>query len=533
MDQSQDQQSPSQASNPLRILLVDDEQAIRDLLGEYLSVAEGHQATVAGSGEEALAIFKKDCFDCAFLDLKMPGMSGVELLGAIKEIEPTLPVVIMTGYPSLDVAIDTMRQGASDFLIKPINPNQVKLTLERVVREHRLLQENLRLSERLRHQEKIEQLNRELERKFREQEIINQISEAIDRAQSSEAIYQAMADLSCLHLEAKRAAVLLLDRMAEELVVIASTGFEPNPLGRAACQVGKGLFSHVVRDGKPSRGDLGSQPAPKMVLAIDRYYLCMPVKIRSEVFGILVVADKNSGEPFQDSDVFLANFLLDKVALAIENIALYESMVANLHATLSGLVAAMEAKDPYTKQHSWRVTNLSVVTAQAMGLGNEKLESLRFAAYLHDIGKIGVKDDILTKPTSLTRGEYEEIKRHPAVGENIVAALDLSLDERAVIRHHHERWDGRGYPDGLSGDDIPLLARVVAVADAFDAMTSNRHYRKALERAQAFAELKRCAGSQFDPTVVSRFLEVFERSTRDEAVLERTAMPSAKADAGY
>jgi len=528
LDRNTDQ-PPPETANSLRILLVDDEPAIRDLLGEYLSAVEGHQAVVAGSGEEALKIFKEGAFDCAFLDLKMPGMSGVDLLKAIKDIEPTLPVVIMTGYPSLDVAIDTMRQGASDFLIKPINPNQVKITLERVVREHRLLQENLRLSERLRHQEKIERLNRELERKFREQEIINRISEAIDRAQSSEAIYQAMADLSCRYLEADKAAVLLLDRMAEELVVIASRGFDRNPLGSTACRVGEGLFGRVASSGQPLVGALDEEPLHDTVMGIDKYYLCMPVKIRHEVFGILVVADKKNGEPFQSSDIFLANFLLDKVALAIENIALYESMVSNLHATLAGLVAAMEAKDPYTKQHSRRVTNLSVVTAQAMGMSSEALESLRFAAYLHDIGKIGVKDDILTKASSLTDREYEDIKRHPVVGENIVAALDLSPDELAVIRNHHERWDGGGYPDGMAGEEIPLLARVVAVADAFDAMTSNRHYRKALARAQAFAELRRCAGSQFDPEVVAQFLAVFERSHAEEAVYldEAAAGPRA------
>ena len=449
--------NPSQPleAKKLRILLVDDEEPIRELLGEYLTVVEGHEAVTAATGEEAIETFSQGAFDCAFLDLKMPGMSGIELLKALKAIEPTMPVVIMTGYPSLDVAIDTMRQGASDFLIKPINPNQVKLTLERVVREHRLLQENLRLSERLRQQEKIHKLNLELQRKFREQEIINQISEVIDRVQSSEGIYNTMVELARLHLECEKAAVMLVEVSTQDLVVISAAGYPDGLLGQTAAALGQGVIGQVAQDGLLQVGDEANRPLDCPKLPVEGHYLCMPVKIRGEVFGVLLAANKNDGGPFQGSDIFLANFLLDKVALSIENIALYESMVANLHSTLAGLVAAMEAKDPYTKQHSWRVTNLSVIIAQSLGLGSRDRESLRFAAYLHDIGKIGVKDDILSKESKLNKQEYEEIKRHPVVGENIVASLDLSGDERAVIRHHHERWDGKGYPTGWPGSRSP------------------------------------------------------------------------------
>jgi putative nucleotidyltransferase with HDIG domain len=495
----------------LRILLVDDEEPIRDLLAEYLTLIEKHQTVTAGGGEEALQLFKAGEFDCAFLDLKMPGMNGVELLARLKEIEPTLPVVIMTGYPSLDVAIDTMRQGASDFLIKPINPKQVKLTLERVVREHRLLSENLRLSERLRNQQKIEQLNRELESKVREQQIINKISEAVDRLQSSEAIYQGMADLACQHLEAQMAVVMLMDRENKDLMVIAGHGLDNSLLGQPAARVGQWVVGRVAAEGLMEVGENREERPVAPSLRDIKQFLCLPIKLRGRVFGVLLVADKKDGQPFQSSDIFLANFLLDKVALAVENTALYESMVSNLHSTLSALVGAMEAKDSYTRQHSWRVTNLSVATAKLMGLGSEALESLRFAAYLHDIGKIGIKDNILSKNGRLTAAEYEEIKRHPVIGEAIIRDLNLSPDETGVIRYHHERWDGKGYPDGLGGEEIPLLARVVAVADAYDAMTSDRHYRQARDRQNAIDELLRCSGSQFDPQVVSSFVEMLTK----------------------
>jgi putative nucleotidyltransferase with HDIG domain len=258
-------------------------------------------------------------------------------------------------------------------------------------------------------------------------------------------------------------------------------------------------------------GRPGSDPLLEQALPSEGPYLCLPIRIREETFGVMMVADKKDGTSFRGDDIFLLRFLLDKAGLSIENIALYESMVSNLHSTLGALVNAMEAKDPYTRQHSRRVTNLSVLTAQTMGLQISDIESLRFAAYLHDIGKIGVKDSVLLKSSHLDPAEYELIKQHPVIGETIIQAMDLSDQERAIIRHHHERWDGRGYPDGLMGERIPLLARLVAISDAFDAMTTDRPYRLAKTQAAAVQELMRCSDSQFDREVVRAFVEMLAR----------------------
>ncbi len=495
----------------MRILLVDDEANIRDSLSEYLSSLDNHQVVTAAEGRAALEAFSRNRFDCAFLDLKMPGMNGIELLRRLRGMDPALPVVIMTGYPSLDAAINTMRQGAADFLIKPFNLDQVRITLERVVREQRLLRDNLRLSERLKHQARIEKLNRELNQRIREQNIIHAMSEALDRLHTSEDIYQGMVDLCCRHLEVERAAVLLLDRGNQQLLVIAARGFGPQVVGAVAGGLGRGLLGKVAAEGQPMLGIKGPEEELGPVLSVERNCLCLPIKIREEIFGVMLAGDKKSPQGFQGDDVFLAHFLLEKAALTIENIALYESMVSNMHSTLGALVGAMEAKDPYTRQHSRRVTYFSVLTAQNMGLDMDQIESLRFAAYLHDIGKIGVKDHILLKESRLSREEFEYIKRHPVIGETIIKDMDLTSNERNIIRHHHERFDGCGYPDGLAGEDIPLLARIVAVADAFDAMTSDRPYRSAKERSEAEAELLRGSSNQFDPRVVEAFLEMLRR----------------------
>jgi response regulator RpfG family c-di-GMP phosphodiesterase len=511
LEPPQENSVPAINRESLRILLVDDEESIREALREYLTAADHHQVVTAANGEQALDQFAANEFDCAFLDLKMPGMNGVELLKRLKEADSSLPVVIMTGYPSLDAAIDTMRQGASDFLIKPFNLRQVKLTLERVVREQRIIKDNLHLSERLKHQAAMEKLNRELSRRIREQNTIHRISESLAKLHTSEEIYQGMVDLACRHLDAQKAAVLLLDRSNDQLLVIAAHGYDSLVVGKTIGQVGEGVCGKVAQEGECMLASSDRDPRLSELLSIEERCLALPIKIREEIFGVLIVADKHGGVAFQGEDIFIGNFLLDKAVLNIENIALYESMVANMRSTLGALVGAMEAKDPYTRQHSRRVTNFSVLTAQIMGLSLDQIESLRFAAYLHDIGKIGVKDYVLLKESELTPEEFEHIKLHPVIGESIIKDMDLTNDERSIIRHHHERWDGTGYPDGIEGDAIPLLARIVAVADAFDAMTSDRPYRVAKIGGDAISELRRCSDLQFDRQVVEAFIDMLSR----------------------
>jgi response regulator RpfG family c-di-GMP phosphodiesterase len=495
----------------LRILLVDDEPHIREALSEFLTTINQHQVVTAGNGEEALGLFKPDEFDCAFLDLKMPGMDGIGLLTRLKEADQSLPVVVMTGFPSLDAAVGTMRQGASDFLIKPFSLQQVKATLERVVREQRLLRENLRLNEELKQKEKIESLNKELEKRIKYQNTIHQISEKIDLLQKSEELYQGIADLAAFHLAASKVTVLVVDRVNDQLLIIAVHGLSQEVVGRTAGTLQSGICGKVANEGEPMIGQPGQDLILDSILELKDPYLCQPIKIRDEVFGVMVATEKRNGQPFSSKDLFLGRFLLSKSALAIENIALYESMVADLHSTLLSLVGAMEAKDSYTRQHSRRVTSLSVLTAQRIGLDLAQIESLQFAAYLHDIGKIGIKDMVLLKEGKLTTEEYEHIKQHPVIGESITKAMDLTDAERSIIRHHHESWDGRGYPDGFAGEEIPLLARIVAVADAFDAMTTDRPYRVAKSRSEAVEELETCSGKQFDPEVVRAFLDTLSR----------------------
>jgi diguanylate cyclase (GGDEF)-like protein/putative nucleotidyltransferase with HDIG domain len=175
------------------------------------------------------------------------------------------------------------------------------------------------------------------------------------------------------------------------------------------------------------------------------------------------------------------------------------------------LVIAVDNKDSYTRRHSEEVTEHTIAMARELGLSEDDQRVVRVAGLLHDVGKIGIPDRILRKPGRLSEAEYEIVKAHPTLGETIIAAIPDLAEIRAAVLSHHERYDGKGYPHGLSGDEIPLLGRLLAVADTYSAMTTDRPYRKALSRREALAEIRACAGTQFDPAIVAAFMRCMVR----------------------
>jgi len=176
---------------------------------------------------------------------------------------------------------------------------------------------------------------------------------------------------------------------------------------------------------------------------------------------------------------------------------------------LSMLTRAIEARDPHTQGHSARVTALAEEVARRLGWSEERLATLRIGGPLHDIGKLAVSDEVLCKEGRLDPDELDEIRQHPKIGARILLRMASLREAIPYVLYHHERWDGKGYPSGKAGEEIPVEARVLAVADAFDAMTSDRPYRRALSREEALAEVERCAGTQFDPKIARVFLDVF------------------------
>lgn len=201
--------------------------------------------------------------------------------------------------------------------------------------------------------------------------------------------------------------------------------------------------------------------------------------------------------------------------LARRSFELYTKMRKVYLDTIRALAAAIDAKDPYTKGHSERVAETSVALAQELNLSDRDIENIEYTALLHDIGKIGIADNILGKNSSLTNKEFDKIKEHPIMGAKIIEPVDFLKNSYKAIYHHHEKYNGKGYPDGLKSEDIPILARIIAVADAYDAMGSDRPYRKKLNKDKILKELKDQSGKQFDPEVVKAFISVLKREREE------------------
>ncbi|MBI2864952.1 MAG: HD-GYP domain-containing protein [Chloroflexi bacterium] len=246
-----------------------------------------------------------------------------------------------------------------------------------------------------------------------------------------------------------------------------------------------------------------------------------PVLARGKLIGVGEVINRLDRSGFDESDPeLLANIASDGTT-AIDTVRLCRVIQAEGTGargdTIQALAAAVDAKDPYTRGHSERVTHYAVLAAEDLALGKQERETLRRAAVLHDVGKIGVDERILRKPVALDPGEWLEMCTHPEKGAHMVEHIEGLAETRPAIRGHHERLDGHGYPDGLRGDQIPLGARIIAVADAFDAMVTDRPYRKALGVEFALSELMRVSGTQLDPEVAAAFVRAFEAKDKSLA----------------
>lgn len=246
--------------------------------------------------------------------------------------------------------------------------------------------------------------------------------------------------------------------------------------------------------------------------------MTVPLIVKNNQLGSLQLLNKRDGEGFTEQDLRLAEALAHQSALALHNSQMYDELNRMLMSMIRTLATILDARDPYTSGHSGRVANYSLWIAQKMGLSPSECEELYKAALLHDIGKIGIRDDLLQKPGRLTQEEYSTIQQHTVIGAGILANMEpRHAMEQAVAtaKSHHERLDGSGYPEGLAGDEIPLFARIVSVADTFDAMTTVRSYSNGFTPQQGAAELLRCRGKLFEADVVDAMISILDECDYD------------------
>ncbi len=317
-------------------------------------------------------------------------------------------------------------------------------------------------------------------------------------------------------LDSEAASLLLYDEENKELIFDIALGEKGEKIKTIRLKLGQGIAGWVAEHREPVIiNDVQNDPrffrqADKKSGFITRNMICAPLLFKDRLLGVIQVINKRSGN-FTHLDLETLEIIANHISVALENAKLYQELRHIFEAVVFTLAETIEKRDLYTGGHVRRVTEYSVKIGEELKLPAQELYELKIAAILHDIGKIAIPDMILNKPGRLTDEEYEIIKSHPSAGEEILRHISQLKKIAAGVKYHHERYDGKGYPEGLKGEQIPLIARIIAVADTFDAMTSDRPYRKALPLHIAIEELKKNAGTQFDPQVVEAFLRVLEK----------------------
>ena len=437
------------------------------------------------------------------------------LLATIREVESgnwsaTVKDITNDELGMISTAFNTM--------IREIN----KLYTKNIAKERELSKIKIDLE----HKSQVEELNTQLEFKIKELETANRAITSLSREVKgkNKDLEKAVEQLKRMNdigrvltsiIETEQIMKIIIRTTADlfntdkALLHIRSNGKPP-----LIIQYRRGLSTDILadipRDYEAEYSDIILQGKPVLCPQNSSFLsrIGVPLRMKGQIVGAMILDSRNESEGFTDDDMELLTTLSNQAIVAIENAWLYESVKHNYFATIQSLVNALEASDMYTRGHSERVKMLALELGRYIGLDFREIETLEHASILHDIGKIGIESFILQKQGKLTPKEYCLIKSHPLIGEEILGPIDTLESVRQIILQHHERYDGKGYPYGLRGEELSLKARILSVVDTFDAMMSERPYRKALSLYEIKEELSANAGTQFDPYVVESFIEM-------------------------
>ena len=358
---------------------------------------------------------------------------------------------------------------------------------------------------------------KQIEEKVERLALLSQLGQILNSTLDHKEIRRRAMEAATQLMKAEAGSLLLVDEGKRQLYFEVALGNREEDIKRIPLNFGEGIAGWVAQHGKPLIVN-SPKKDPRFFKGVDertefktRNIICVPVKVKEKIIGVLEAINKQERGGFNRADLSLFTSLADQVAIALDNSRLYQELEEMFFQTTDSLADAIEKRDPYTGGHTQRVTQYSLAIAKYLQLNALEKKWLKITSVLHDIGKVGIEDQILKKPDRLSPDESEMIKRHCNIGVEIIKHIRQLRESIPGVKYHHEQLDGKGYPNGLKGEEIPVLAKIIAVADTFDAMTTDRPYRIAMGREAAVKELEKCSGTQFDEKVVEAFIQAYQK----------------------
>ena len=479
--------TPVSCARP-RVVVVDDEISICQMMEDYFQRL-GYDITCISDADEAMRRLPEMEIDLLISDLKLsPSVDGIAILRRLHETHPDSVGILMTAHPSLDIAVQVLKEGAYDYLQKPVNLAELRTTVERALEK------------------------RDLSRQ------LSQLTSAINMIRQGQAdptfylpsLLQRLVDAGVRELDTRGGAILLAE--GDACACSVRLGAVAGKLEAVWTDDLARAYAGVVAEMKARRNAEGvflPAAAPSIPGMAGAEVLAYPISADNQLLGLFCVGFEpgRAGERRRGAALSL---YLDSVARTIEYGRIHEQLRFDYISVIRALSNAVEAKDPYTRGHSDRVVHYSESVGRMLGFDRVRLEKLGVAGILHDIGKIGVPDAVLVKPDRLTEREWSHMKRHPGIGDKILEPIGSLSDVRTWIFQHHERMDGKGYPRGVLGDQISPEARLLIVCEVFDALVTERAYKPAWPIEKTIQYLWDETDHHFDRTTVEAFIAALE-----------------------
>ncbi|MDR2191882.1 MAG: GAF domain-containing protein [Endomicrobium sp.] len=333
---------------------------------------------------------------------------------------------------------------------------------------------------------------------------------------------ESVVNIACKLTSAQAGSLMFIDKDINDLYILAAKGLPEDVVKVVRIKLGENISGKVAQTGKPIFvEDIEADIRFLRPNSNERYetksFVSVPLRGRNKIIGVLNINAAREIKSFDDRDIRLLTILADQSAMLFDNLELYKGIQGFYFEMINTLARMIDAKDSYTHDHADRAYKYAIRIAQNMKLPEAIMTHIGYAALMHDIGKIGIEETILKKQGKLTPEETVIIKQHPQIGNKIIAPVTFLAPIAPMVLYHQEWYNGNGYPEGLAGEEIPLGARIVAVIDSYDAMTSDRPYRKSLSQEYAIDELKRGAGTQFDPNIVNIFIDILQNEKKAQS----------------